>query len=134
MSDDSGFVGTAFDYNNRLLRQGAEWGFFGEAGKSAVTIHEAGAIVPEEARDDLRDHSAEMDDSGFSEALAVSGATRFADVTDSGQQIQDDVDYRVQQATQAFPWWTKYAVGGVGLLVLLIALRPYASIGSGVVS
>jgi len=34
---------------------------------------------------------------------------------------------------EALPWWTWYAVGGVGLLALLIALRPYASIGAGMV-
>jgi hypothetical protein len=28
------------------------------------------------------------------------------------------------------PWWSKYAAAGAGVLVLLVVLRPYASMGA----
>ena len=48
-------------------------------------------------------------------------------------EVGDAADFVTNPIASALPWWAKYAAAGGLLLVLAIALRPYASIGAGVV-
>lgn len=54
---------------------------------------------------------------------------QLVDWGSEGVEYAFDVDPR----EPIVPSWTKYAVGGVVLLLVLVALRPYASIGARVV-
>lgn len=62
------------------------------------------------------------------------GGTRADRRAAVSEDIGIALEYVTDPVGSAIPWWTKYAVGGVGLLAVLVALRPYASIGAGVVS
>jgi hypothetical protein len=80
------------------------------------------------------------DDRGESEMPGSFPAENAADnVEETAETVADygggATGYAFDVATgeNALPWWTKYAAAGGLLLVLLIALRPYASIGAGVI-
>lgn len=85
---------------------------------------------------DLSTH--EEADFGARIGIAALGTDSIDDAqtvtTDQFADTRESVDGLTDDPLGLFPWWTPYAAGGVGLLVLLIALRPYASIGAGVVS
>lgn len=115
---------------------GAEWvdeqaqsGALGSQAFLISNVHEAGQAVPEESRDEVREAVAEDPETSTTEELIVTSATWGAD---AGDAAEDGAEAVRDPSGTLFPWWVPYAAGGVGLVLLLVALRPYASLLDGV--
>lgn len=131
-----GVLGSAFDAQNELLRDAAEWGVFGEPGEFAVAVDESGLADTPEEREAFR-RAAEQDGSIEADLTAtiLTAPQAGGDVlVDLQEEADESASNAVDEAFGVIPWWTKYAVGGIGLVAVLAVLSPYAEIGSEVVA
>lgn len=127
---------TAWDSVVDYGQQGA----LGSDVQLATTLYEAGETVPEDSRDDAREAVENDEDSGWWAEAAVDASTYSADGADGAEDAVGDVTDAAGDAVDGvtdpstyldpFPDWAPYAAAGVGLLVVLMVLAPYAELGA----
>ncbi|MFT4921057.1 MAG: hypothetical protein ACI8XM_000250 [Haloarculaceae archaeon] len=109
------------------VRETAATGGFGGPAILGESLYSAGEAIPDDAEDNLRDVVAE--DGTVTQQVAVNSALMTEDGVNYAEQATDDVT-DATDPTNWLPWWTSYAAAGVGLLVLLVVLGPYAELGA----
>lgn len=124
-------------------------GNIGTTVDAASTFHSFGESIPDDQQDEIRDKAIDDEDAPWGAGVATSISTFLDDpstdaggdvvrsitidgVTDAGDWAADTASDAASDAADEFlpdlPW--KWVAGGVGLLVVLFVLSPYAELAS----